>query len=390
MFYDVLSSGGTMEYTKSQVYSLISQRIEQLQKKWFVNSDLDSITDGLLLDEPVKASRIKEIESVVDTLTSELNQLIDVDLINHWKRHFCYTIFPKNILFKKSLLHFFNPTMINALGMNHLGQAYMLTLLTENDKNDYNFLKNESKDFLYHINAMLDVPYSDKTINIFGNSIYQNYRDSFLELSDRFMYSNDSKIAYFFVHRKRFDHPLSTTDQNHPITLFTKFFHEALTPDIKENSLVSRFPETLENTLTLRNALFSMLFGNVDRFLNQLGTEINALPLGRSGFVIEEVVDSCSVELDHSFSALLFFDELTHDQLKERLSNHFSFMHDYLIGETILIDVAQDLFEKKMFGRSFGLVKRMDETYDLNKLFKDSYKLYIDQRFITPVTNKTS
>ena len=57
-------------------------------------------------------------------------------------------------------------------------------------------------------------------------------------------------------------------------------------------------------------------------------------------------------------------------------------MHDYLLCDTILYDVAHDLFEKKIYGRSLFLLEQMSETYDIKKLFEDSYKAYIDKRFI--------
>lgn len=383
MFYNNdLYQGVFMEFSKSQIYSLISQRVEKLQTNWYSDLDKNTLLSSFGTDQVLQKKRCLELSTTIDTLISELDQVVDTTIVEEWKKHFSYQIFPINTLFKKALLHFFNPIMINALGMNVLGQAYMLSLLGADDGNDKNFAFKKAKEFMNHINSLLDEPYKQQTLDLFIQSIHINYQSNFLELSVQYSQMNDLKTTYYYFHRKRFDLPLELNNSGNVLYLYNHLNTQTIATESKNSSLVVKFPETLENTVVLRNALFSMLFGNIDYYLSIISTEVNALPLGRSGFVLEEVVDTYAVDLNHAVNSFEIYGELNHEEFAERIANHFSFMHDYLLCDTILYDVAHDLFEKKIYGRSLFLLKQMSETFELKKLFDDSYKSYIDNRFI--------
>lgn len=371
-----------MKFSKSQIYSLISQRVEKVQATWYADLEKDTLLNPFSTELELQEKRCSELSGVIDSLIRELNQVVDLSVIEDWKKHFSYQIFPINPIFKKALLHFFNPIMINALGMNVLGQAYMLSLLNANDGSDKNFALNKATEFMNHINSMLDEPYNQSTLDLFIQSIHINYQNNFLELSIQHNQTNDMNVTYYYIHRKRFDLPLELDNSGNAINLYNHLNTQTIATDSQDSSLIVKFPETLENTVVLRNALFSMLFGNIDYYLNKVGTVVNALPLGRSGFVLEEVVDTYSVDIDHTVYSYEIYDKLSHKEFAEKLSNHFGFMHDYLLCDTILYDVAHDLFEKKIYGRSLFLLEQMSETYDIKKLFEDSYKAYIDKRFI--------
>lgn len=383
MFYnEVLNRGMFMKFSKSQIYSLISQRVEKIQSTWYTNIEKKILLNSFNTDLELQKKRCSELSEVIDCLIAELSQDVDKKIVDEWKKHFSYQIFPTNSLFKKALLHFFNPIMINALGMNVLGQAYMLSLLNANDENDKNFAFRKATEFMNHINALLDEPYNQSTLDLFIKSIHINYLSNFLELSIQHSQLNDISTTYYYFHRKRFDLPLEISDSGNSINLYNYLIKQSILTDLEEDSLVYKFPETLENSVILRNALFSMLFGNIDNYLKKFKTEVNALPLGRSGFVIDEIVDTYTVDIDHTVNSFIIHSNLSHELLAERISNHFNFMHDYLLCDTILYDVAYDLFEKKIYGRSLMLLIQMSDSYDLTKLFEDSYKAYIDKRFI--------
>lgn len=371
-----------MEFSKSQIYSLISQRVENLQTNWYSDLDKDTLLSSFRTDQYLQKKRCSELSSTIDTLIAELGQVVDTKIVEEWKKHFSYQIFPINTVFKKALLHFFNPIMINALGMNVLGQAYMLSLLGDDDGNDKDFAFKKATEFMNHLNSMLDDPYKQLTLDLFIQSIHINYQSSFLELSVQHSQTNDLNTTYYYFHRKRFDLPLELNNSGNALYLYNYLNTQTIATKSKGSSLIVKFPETLENTVVLRNALFSMLFGNIDYYLNRIGTEVNALPLGRSGFVLEEVVDTYTVDINHAVNSFEIYGEFNHDVFAERIADHFSFMHDYLLCDTILYAVAQDLFEKKIYGRSLFLLKQMSENFNLKKLFEDSYKSYIDKRFI--------
>ena len=120
----------------------------------------------------------------------------------------------------------------------------------------------------------------------------------------------------------------------------------------------------------------------MDFYLNNVDAEVNSLPLGRSGFVLEEIVDSYSIDANNEVVSYLIYNDLSFNEFSERLAEHFSFMHDYLLCDTVLYNVAKDLFDKKIIGRSLFLLKPMGDEYNLDSLFEKSYQLYIDKRFI--------
>lgn len=391
MFYNVFrQSGGFMKYTKSQIYSLISQRVESLQKVWFEDHDLNELLEDYPTPIQLQETRKNELAIVVDTLVSELDQDIPADLIDHWKTHFSYSIYPINKLFKKSLINFFNPTMINAVGMIILGQAFMLTLLSKPDNNGSDFVKNEARNFMENVNELLDMPYKLATINVFINSICKNYQDNFMELSYSHRELNSNELSYFYVHRKRFD---STNDDvGHFAGLYNKLTDLTITTKDQNQSFLSRFPECMENTVVLRNAIFSMLFGGIDYYMGQLSSEPQALPFGRTGAVMEEIVDSYSVESEDTLLMIMPTDNLSLNDCVLRLSKHFDFMHDYLLCETIRLEVAEDLFNKKIYARSNFILQNLHERFDLKEMFIESYKLYTRDRFVEvqPIISKTS
>ena len=161
-----------MKFSKSQIYSLISQRVEKVQASWYADLEKDTLLNPFSTELELQEKRCSELSSVIDSLIRELNQVVDLNVIENWKKHFSYQIFPINSIFKKALLHFFNPIMINALGMNVLGQAYMLSLLNANDGSDKNFALNKATQFMNHINSMLDEPYNQSTLDLFIQSIH--------------------------------------------------------------------------------------------------------------------------------------------------------------------------------------------------------------------------
>ena len=375
-----------MEFSKSQIYSLISQRIEKLQTSWYANLDKNILLDSFDTPSSIQEIRNKEISNTIDNLLSEINQDIDLKVILNWKLHFGYQIFPINKVFKKALLHFFNPIMINALGMNVIGQAYMLSLLIANDGNDDNFAFKKATEFMKHINSILDEPYEDHTLQLFIQSIYINYKTNFMELAVQYSEVNNLELTYYFFHRKRFDLPLPLTESGNSVYLYNHLNTLTIATENIKDSILTKFPETMQNTVFLRNALFSTLFGNMDIFLNSVDAEVNSLPLGRSGFVLEEIVDSYSIDVNSEVVSYLIYNDLSFSEFSERLAEHFSFMHDYLLCDTVLYNVAKDLFEKKIIGRSFFLLKPMEDEYNLDSLFEKSYQLYIDKRFINTLT----
>lgn len=371
-----------MEFSKSQIYSLISQRIEKLQASWYANSDKNILLDSFDTPLSIQEMRNKEISNTIDNLLSEINQDIDLKVILNWKLHFFYQIFPINKVFKKALLHFFNPIMINALGMNVIGQAYMLSLLVAHDGNDDNFALKKATEFMNHINSILDKPYENHTLQLFIQSIYINYKTNFMELAVQHSEMNNFELTYYFFHRKRFDLPLPLTQSGNPVCLYNHLNTFTIATENIEDSILTKFPETMQNTVFLRNALFSTLFGNMDIYLNSVDAEVNSLPLGRSGFVLEEIVDSYSIDVNNEVVSYLIYNDLSFNEFSERLAEHFSFMHDYLLCDTVLYNVAKDLFDKKIIGRSLFLLKPMGDEYNLDSLFEKSYQLYIDKRFI--------
>ena len=371
-----------MEFSKSQIYSLISQRIEKLQTSWYANLDKNILLDSFDTPSSIQEIRNKEISNTIDNLLSEINQDIDLKVILNWKLHFGYQIFPINKVFKKALLHFFNPIMINALGMNVIGQAYMLSLLIANDGNDDNFAFKKATEFMKHINSILDEPYEDHTLQLFIQSIYINYKTNFMELAVQYSEVNNLELTYYFFHRKRFDLPLPLTESGNSVYLYNHLNTLTIATENIKDSILTKFPETMQNTVFLRNALFSTLFGNMDIFLNSVDAEVNSLPLGRSGFVLEEIVDSYSIDVNSEVVSYLIYNDLSFSEFSERLAEHFSFMHDYLLCDTVLYNVAKDLFDKKIIGRSLFLLKPMEDEYNLDSLFEKSYQLYIDKRFI--------
>lgn len=371
-----------MEFSKSQIYSLISQRIEKLQTSWYANLDKNILLDSFDTPSSIQEIRNKEISNTIDNLLSEINQDIDLKVILNWKLHFGYQIFPINKVFKKAILHFFNPIMINALGMNVIGQAYMLSLLIANDGNDDNFAFKKATEFMKHINSILDEPYEDHTLQLFIQSIYINYKTNFMELAVQYSEVNNLELTYYFFHRKRFDLPLPLTESGNSVYLYNHLNTLTIATENIKDSILTKFPETMQNTVFLRNALFSTLFGNMDIFLNSVDAEVNSLPLGRSGFVLEEIVDSYSIDVNSEVVSYLIYNDLSFSEFSERLAEHFSFMHDYLLCDTVLYNVAKDLFDKKIIGRSLFLLKPMEDEYNLDSLFEKSYQLYIDKRFI--------
>lgn len=371
-----------MEFSKSQIYSLISQRIEKLQTSWYANLDKNILLDSFDTPSSIQEIRNKEISNTIDNLLSEINQDIDLKVILNWKLHFGYQIFPINKVFKKALLHFFNPIMINALGMNVIGQAYMLSLLIANDGNDDNFAFKKATEFMKHINSILDEPYEDHTLQLFIQSIYINYKTNFMELAVQYSEVNNLELTYYFFHRKRFDLPLPLTESGNSVYLYNHLNTLTIATENIKDSILTKFPETMQNTVFLRNALFSTLFGNMDIYLNSVDAEVNSLPLGRSGFVLEEIVDSYSIDVNSEVVSYLIYNDLSFSEFSERLAEHFSFMHDYLLCDTVLYNVAKDLFDKKIIGRSLFLLKPMEDEYNLDSLFEKSYQLYIDKRFI--------
>lgn len=371
-----------MEFSKSQIYSLISQRIEKLQASWYANLDKNILLDAFDTPLSVQEMRNKEISNTIDNLLSEINQDIDSNVILNWKLHFGYQVFPINKVFKKALLHFFNPIMINALGMNVIGQAYMLSLLVAHDGNDDNFAFKKATEFMKHINSILDNPYENHTLQLFIQSIYINYKTNFMELAVQHSEMNNFELTYYFFHRKRFDLPLPLTESGNSVCLYNHLNTFTIATKNIEDSILTKFPETMQNTVFLRNALFSTLFGNMDFYLNNVDAEVNSLPLGRSGFVLEEIVDSYSIDANNEVVSYLIYNDLSFNEFSERIAEHFSFMHDYLLCDTVLYNVAKDLFDKKIIGRSLFLLKPMEDEYNLDSLFEKSYQLYIDKRFI--------
>lgn len=371
-----------MEFSKSQIYSLISQRVEKLQASWYANLDKNILLDAFDTPLSIQKMRNKEISNTIDNLLSEINQDIDLNVILNWKLHFGYQIFPINKVFKKALLHFFNPIMINALGMNVIGQAYMLSLLVAHDGNDENFAFKKATEFMKHINSILDNPYENHTLQLFIQSIYINYKTNFMELAVQHSEMNNFELTYYFFHRKRFDLPLPLTESGNSVCLYNHLNTFTIATENIEDSILTKFPETMQNTVFLRNALFSTLFGNMDFYLNNVDAEVNSLPLGRSGFVLEEIVDSYSIDANNEVVSYLIYNDLSFNEFSERLAEHFSFMHDYLLCDTVLYNVAKDLFDKKIIGRSLFLLKPMEDEYNLDSLFEKSYQLYIDKRFI--------
>ena len=231
-----------------------------------------------------------------------------------------------------------------------------------------------------------DNPYENDTLQLFIQSIYINYKNNFMELAVQHSAMNNFELTYYFFHRKRFDLPLSLTESGNSVCLYNHLNTFTIATKNIEDSILTKFPEIMQNTVFLRNALFSTLFGNIDIYLNSIDAEVNSMPLGRSGFVLEEIVDSYSIDVNNEVTPYLIYNDLSFQEFSERLAEHFSFMHDYLLCDTVLYNVAKDLFEKKIIGRSFFLLKPMEDEYNLDSLFEKSYQLYIDKRFINTLT----